>query len=112
VKRSPSSDVISSRSLCSRIQPLISTSPPSFYYVRFHYRNKLLHRRPIPKPTAFYQGRPHRPWPRAWPKFGRRLRYAVGVDYSGDLTRRQSRRVTYFHFLIAFSVLQKIKENS
>jgi hypothetical protein len=60
---------------------------------------------------AFYWGRRHRLWPRAWLKFGRRLRYAVGVDYSGDLTQRQSRWVRYFHFLIAFSILQKIKEN-
>jgi hypothetical protein len=45
------------------------------------------------------------------PCFGRGRNLAVGVDYSGDLTRRQSRRVRYFHFLIVFSVLQKIKEN-
>jgi hypothetical protein len=65
-------------------------------------------------PTAI-TGRRLRPWPRAWPKLGRRLRYAVGVaffwrpkptaSFSGDLTRRQSRRLRYF--LIAFSVLQK-----
>jgi hypothetical protein len=72
--------------------------------------NKLLSRRPIPKRIAFYRGRRYRLWPRAWPKFGSWFRYAVGEDYSGDLTRRQSRRVRYFYFLIAFSVLQK-KEN-
>jgi hypothetical protein len=43
-----------------------------------HYRKKMLCRWPIPKPTAFYRGRRHRPWPRAWPKFGRRLSVGKG----------------------------------
>jgi hypothetical protein len=66
----------------------------------------MLCRRPIPKRRLFI-GRRHRPWPRAWPKFGRRLRYAVGVDYLGDLTQR----LWYFYFFIAFPVLREIKEN-
>jgi hypothetical protein len=45
------------------------------------------------------------------PGLGRGRNLAVGVYFSGDLTRRQSRRVRYFHFFIAFYVLQKIKEN-
>jgi hypothetical protein len=45
------------------------------------------------------------------PGLGRGRNLAVGVDYSGDVTQRQSRRVRYFHFFIAFSILQKIKEN-
>jgi hypothetical protein len=55
------------------------------------------------------QNRRLRPWPRTWPKSGRRLRYATNVNFSGaDLTA--SRRVMYFHFFrIAFSVLRKIK---
>jgi hypothetical protein len=52
-------------------------SPPFDVYVFLvvhfhnHYRNKVLRQRPIPKPMGFYRDRRLRPWPWAWPKFGR-----------------------------------------
>jgi hypothetical protein len=65
-----------------------------------HYSTKSLCRS-IFNPTVFYWSHWHRPWSRVWPKFGRRLRYTVSVDFLGK-----------FLFLsIAFFVLRKIKEN-
>jgi hypothetical protein len=60
---------------------------------------KMLYARRLePKPTTFYRGRRNRPWPRAWPKFGRQLRYAISVNFLGDLTRRQAAGLGIFVF--------------
>jgi hypothetical protein len=52
-----------------------------------------------------------RPWSRAWPKFGRQLRYAVGVDFSRDLTRRQAIGLGIFVFLERLFSFAKNKIN-
>jgi hypothetical protein len=68
-----------------------------------HYRKKVIRRRLMPKPMTFYRGLWLRPWSRVWSKSGRRLRYAVDVAFSRNLTRRQAIGLDIFFWYFFFS---------